>query len=146
MCGDGGRLEEARGCRWAEQDMQDTGGGIHKLAVAADGVERWPCSGGGRGAEAHLGPHTAHCAAPRVRQLPVRVLAHWAPRNEAAGKAAEQGNARPQSYPPWVTDIVTGVERQVRSEMCRAFEEGRMTRAHRSTLLDRVRSQPSTPR
>ncbi|CCD19321.1 reverse transcriptase (RNA-dependent DNA polymerase) [Trypanosoma vivax Y486] len=65
-----------------------------------------------------------------------------APRNEAAGKAAEQGNARPQSYPPWVTDIVTGVERQVRSEMCRAFEEGRMTRAHRSTLLDRVRPQP----
>ncbi|KAH8613198.1 hypothetical protein ERJ75_000812700 [Trypanosoma vivax] len=65
-----------------------------------------------------------------------------APRNEAAGKAAEQGNARPQSYPPWATDIVTGVERQVRSEMCRAFEEGRMTRAHRSTLLDRVRSQP----
>ncbi|KAH8619570.1 hypothetical protein ERJ75_000151000 [Trypanosoma vivax] len=50
-------------------------GGIHRLAVAADGVEHWSCSGGGRDTEAHLGPHTAHCAAPRVRQLPVRLLA-----------------------------------------------------------------------
>ncbi|KAH8608759.1 hypothetical protein ERJ75_001272800 [Trypanosoma vivax] len=33
-----------------------------------------------------------------------------APRDEAADKAAEQGNAKPQSYPGWITDIVTGVE------------------------------------
>ncbi|CCD20778.1 reverse transcriptase (RNA-dependent DNA polymerase), partial [Trypanosoma vivax Y486] len=64
------------------------------------------------------------------------------PRNEAADKAAEQGNAKPQSYPAWITDIVTGVERQVRNEMYRAFEEGRMTRTHRSALLDHVRPAP----
>ncbi|KAH8616770.1 hypothetical protein ERJ75_000446900 [Trypanosoma vivax] len=64
------------------------------------------------------------------------------PRNEAAGKAAEQGNAKPQSYPAWITDIVTGVERQVRNEMYRAFEEGRMPRTHRSALLDHVRPAP----
>ncbi|CCD18540.1 hypothetical protein, conserved (fragment), partial [Trypanosoma vivax Y486] len=28
-----------------------------------------------------------------------------APRNEAADKATEQGNAKPQSYPAWITDI-----------------------------------------
>ncbi|KAH8615991.1 hypothetical protein ERJ75_000525000 [Trypanosoma vivax] len=38
-------------------------------------LEHWSCSGGGRDTEAHLGPHTAHCAASRSRQLPVRVLA-----------------------------------------------------------------------
>ncbi|KAG8341669.1 hypothetical protein TRVL_07502 [Trypanosoma vivax] len=64
------------------------------------------------------------------------------PKNEAAGKAAEQGNAEPQSYPAWATDVVTGVERQVRNEMCRAFEEGRVPRTHRSVLLDRVRPAP----
>ncbi|KAH8610599.1 putative RNase H [Trypanosoma vivax] len=68
------------------------------------------------------------------------------PRNEAADKAAEQGNAKPQSYPAWITDIVTGVQRQVRNEMYRAFEEGRMPRTHRSALLDHVRPAPSTPR
>ncbi|SCU70140.1 RNase H, putative [Trypanosoma equiperdum] len=31
------------------------------------------------------------------------------PRNEAAEKEAEQGSAKPQSYPAWITDIVTGV-------------------------------------
>ncbi|KAH8606834.1 putative RNase H [Trypanosoma vivax] len=61
------------------------------------------------------------------------------PRNEAAHKAAEQGNAKPQSHPAWITDIVSGVERQVRNEMYRAFEEGRMPRTHRSVLLDHVR-------
>ncbi|KAG8340487.1 reverse transcriptase (RNA-dependent DNA polymerase) [Trypanosoma vivax] len=64
------------------------------------------------------------------------------PRNEAADNAAEQGNAKPQSYPAWITDIVTGVERQVRHEMCRAFEEGRVPRTHRSALLDHVRPAP----
>ncbi|KAH8617733.1 hypothetical protein ERJ75_000345100 [Trypanosoma vivax] len=64
------------------------------------------------------------------------------PRNEAAGKADEQVNAKPQSYPSWLTDIVTGVERQVRNEMCRAFEEGRMPRTHRGVLLDHVRPAP----
>ncbi|KAH8609405.1 hypothetical protein ERJ75_001206600 [Trypanosoma vivax] len=65
-----------------------------------------------------------------------------APRNEAADKAAVQGNAKPQSYPAWVTHVVTGVERQVRNEMCRAFEEGRMPRTHRSVLFDHVRPAP----
>ncbi|KAG8340266.1 hypothetical protein TRVL_08906 [Trypanosoma vivax] len=63
------------------------------------------------------------------------------PRNEAADKAAEQGNAKPQSYPAWVTDIVTGVVRQFRGEMYRVFE-GRMPRTHRSVILDRVRPAP----
>ncbi|KAH8605395.1 hypothetical protein ERJ75_001586000 [Trypanosoma vivax] len=61
------------------------------------------------------------------------------PRNEAADKAAEQGNVKPQSRPARATDIVAGVERKVRSEMHRAFEEGRMPRRHRSALLDHVR-------
>ncbi|CCD16585.1 unnamed protein product [Trypanosoma congolense IL3000] len=64
------------------------------------------------------------------------------PRNEAADKAAEQGNAKPQTYPARVTDIVTSVERQVRIEMYRSFEEGRMLRTHRSVLLDHVRPAP----
>ncbi|KAH8606577.1 hypothetical protein ERJ75_001501000 [Trypanosoma vivax] len=64
------------------------------------------------------------------------------PRNEAADKAAEHGNAKPQSYPAWATDIVTGVERQVRNEMYRAHEEARTPRTHRSALLDRVRPAP----
>ncbi|KAG8338843.1 hypothetical protein TRVL_10329 [Trypanosoma vivax] len=64
------------------------------------------------------------------------------PRNGEADTAAEQGNAKPQSYPAGITDIVTGVERQVRNEMYRVFEEGRMPRAHRSVLLDRVRPAP----
>ncbi|CCD21058.1 hypothetical protein ERJ75_001114000 [Trypanosoma vivax] len=68
-------LEEARGCHGAEHVTQDTGARIHRLVAAADGAERWSCSSGGRDAEARLGPHAAHCAAPRVRQLPVRVLA-----------------------------------------------------------------------
>ncbi|KAH8610354.1 hypothetical protein ERJ75_001106900 [Trypanosoma vivax] len=81
----------------------------------------------------------------RVR-VPVNfhiVLSHCGvPRNEAAGKAAEQGNAKPQSYPAWITDIVAVVERRVRNEMYRAFEEGRMPRSHRSALLDRVWPAP----
>ncbi|CCD21213.1 reverse transcriptase (RNA-dependent DNA polymerase), partial [Trypanosoma vivax Y486] len=64
------------------------------------------------------------------------------PRNEASDTAAEQGNEKPQSYPAWITDIVTGEERQVRNEMYRAFEEGRMTRTHRSALLNHVRPAP----
>ncbi|CCD13168.1 unnamed protein product, partial [Trypanosoma congolense IL3000] len=64
------------------------------------------------------------------------------PRNEAADKAAERGNAKPQMYPAWITDIVTGVERQVRNEMYKDFEEGRMLRTHRSVLLDHVRPAP----
>ncbi|KAH8620181.1 hypothetical protein ERJ75_000089400 [Trypanosoma vivax] len=64
------------------------------------------------------------------------------PRNEAADKAAEQGNAKPQSYPAWVADVATFVERQVRNKMHRAFEEGRMPRTHRSALLDHVRPAP----
>ncbi|KAG8343212.1 hypothetical protein TRVL_05958 [Trypanosoma vivax] len=64
------------------------------------------------------------------------------PRNEVADKAAEQGNAKPQSHPAWITDIVTGVERQVRKEMYTAFEEDRMPRTHRSALLDHVRPAP----
>ncbi|KAG8339697.1 hypothetical protein TRVL_09476 [Trypanosoma vivax] len=43
------------------------------------------------------------------------------PRNETADKAAEKGNAKPQSYPACITDIATGVERQVRNEMHRVF-------------------------
>ncbi|KAH8616110.1 hypothetical protein ERJ75_000514000 [Trypanosoma vivax] len=64
------------------------------------------------------------------------------PHNEAANRAAEQRNANPRSYPAWITDIVAGVERQVRSEMCRAFEEGQMPRTHRNALLDRVQPAP----
>ncbi|KAH8612741.1 hypothetical protein ERJ75_000854800 [Trypanosoma vivax] len=64
------------------------------------------------------------------------------PRNEAADKAAEQGNAKPQSYPAWTTDIATGVERHVRNEMYRTFEEGQMPRTRRSVLLDHVRPAP----
>ncbi|KAH8619890.1 hypothetical protein ERJ75_000127200 [Trypanosoma vivax] len=64
------------------------------------------------------------------------------PRNEAADKAAEQGNSKPQSYPAWATDVVTGVVRQVRNGMCRAFGEGRMPRTHPSALIDRVRPAP----
>ncbi|CCD18584.1 putative Reverse transcriptase (RNA dependent DNA polymerase) RNase H [Trypanosoma vivax] len=64
------------------------------------------------------------------------------PRNEAADEGAEQGNAGPQSYMGWITDVVTGVESQVRNEMYRAFEDGRMPRTHRSALLDRVRPAP----
>ncbi|KAH8619132.1 hypothetical protein ERJ75_000214900 [Trypanosoma vivax] len=64
------------------------------------------------------------------------------PRNEAAGKAAEQGNVKPQSCPAWIADIVTGVERKVRNGMCRAFGEGRMPRTHRRLLLGRVRPAP----
>ncbi|KAH8618270.1 hypothetical protein ERJ75_000293900 [Trypanosoma vivax] len=64
------------------------------------------------------------------------------PRNEAEDKAAEQGNAKPQGDPAWITDIVTGVERKVRNEMYRAFGEGRMPRTHRSALLDHVRPAP----
>ncbi|KAH8616267.1 hypothetical protein ERJ75_000491500 [Trypanosoma vivax] len=64
------------------------------------------------------------------------------PRNQTADKAAEQGNAKPRSYPAWITDIVTGVERQVRNEMYRAFGKGRMPRTHRSALLDHVRPAP----
>ncbi|KAH8612727.1 hypothetical protein ERJ75_000856000 [Trypanosoma vivax] len=52
------------------------------------------------------------------------------PRNETEDKAAEQGNAKSQSYPAWICDVVTGVERHVRNEMYRAFEEGRMPRTH----------------
>ncbi|KAH8609517.1 hypothetical protein ERJ75_001200700 [Trypanosoma vivax] len=71
------------------------------------------------------------------------VFSHFGvPRNEAADKAAEQGNAKPQSYPARITDIATGVGRKVRNEMYRAFEEGRMTRTHRSALLDHVRPAP----
>ncbi|KAH8605691.1 hypothetical protein ERJ75_001582700 [Trypanosoma vivax] len=65
-----------------------------------------------------------------------------APRNEAADKAAEQSNVKPQWHPAWATDIVAGVERQVRNEMYRVFEEGRMPRTHRSVLLDHVRLAP----
>ncbi|KAH8604295.1 hypothetical protein ERJ75_001746600 [Trypanosoma vivax] len=64
------------------------------------------------------------------------------PRNEAADKAAEQGNAKPQSYPAWIADIVTGVERRVRNKMYRAFGEGRVPRTHRSALFDHVRAAP----
>ncbi|KAH8616686.1 hypothetical protein ERJ75_000455200 [Trypanosoma vivax] len=62
-----------------------------------------------------------------------------APRNEAADKAAEQGNAKPQSSPACVTDIVTGMERQVRDEAYRVFEEGQMPRTHQSVPLDHDR-------
>ncbi|KAH8609833.1 hypothetical protein ERJ75_001165000 [Trypanosoma vivax] len=64
------------------------------------------------------------------------------PHNAAADKAAEQGTVKPQSFPAWVTDIVTGVERQVRNEMYRAFGEERMPRTHRNVLLDHVRPAP----
>ncbi|KAH8619448.1 hypothetical protein ERJ75_000158800 [Trypanosoma vivax] len=64
------------------------------------------------------------------------------PRNEAADKADEQENVRPQSHPAWVADVVAGVERQLQNEMYRTFEEGRMPRTHRSALLDHVRPAP----
>ncbi|KAG8340463.1 hypothetical protein TRVL_08707 [Trypanosoma vivax] len=64
------------------------------------------------------------------------------PRNEAADKVAVEGNAKPQSYPALITDIATGVERQLRNETRKAFEEGRMPRTHRSVPLDHVRPAP----
>ncbi|CCD19175.1 hypothetical protein, conserved in T.vivax [Trypanosoma vivax Y486] len=64
------------------------------------------------------------------------------PRKQAADKATEQGNAKPQSYPAWITDIVTGVEGKARNEMHRAFGEGKMTRTHCRVLLDRVQLAP----
>ncbi|KAH8619411.1 hypothetical protein ERJ75_000168900 [Trypanosoma vivax] len=64
------------------------------------------------------------------------------PRNEAGDKAAERGNAGTQSYPAWVADVATGVERQMRNEVHRPFEEGRMPRTHRSALLGHVRPAP----
>ncbi|KAG8344806.1 reverse transcriptase (RNA-dependent DNA polymerase) [Trypanosoma vivax] len=71
------------------------------------------------------------------------VFAHCGvPRNEAAYKAAERGNTKPQSYPAWICDMVTGVDRHVRNEMYRAFEEDRMPRTHRSVLLDHVQPAP----
>ncbi|KAH8610613.1 hypothetical protein ERJ75_001084300 [Trypanosoma vivax] len=89
-----------------------TRGGIHRLAVAADGVEHWSCS-------------VEDAILRRIWDLILRIVrlrvsvnfqfvfSHCGvPRNEAADKAAEQGNAKPQSYPAWITDIVTGVERQ----------------------------------
>ncbi|KAH8619573.1 hypothetical protein ERJ75_000151500 [Trypanosoma vivax] len=94
-----------------------------------------------------LGPHTAHCAAPRVRQLPVRLLAlRCGHETRRQTRQLSRETRSPQSYPAWITDIVTGVERQVRNEMYRAFEEGRMPRTHRSALLDHVRPAQSTPR
>ncbi|KAH8616385.1 hypothetical protein ERJ75_000482800 [Trypanosoma vivax] len=84
-----------------------------------------------------------HNVRPRVSINFQFVFSHfWAPRNDAADKAAEQGNVKPQSHPVWITDIVTGVERHVWNEMCRTFEEGRMPRTRRSVLLDRVRPAP----
>ncbi|KAG8345929.1 reverse transcriptase (RNA-dependent DNA polymerase) [Trypanosoma vivax] len=84
-----------------------------------------------------------HIVRLRVSVIFQFVFSHrGAPRDEVADNAAEQGNAKPQSYPAWITDIVTGVERQVRNEMYRAFEEGRMPCTHRSALLDRVRPTP----
>ncbi|KAH8612715.1 hypothetical protein ERJ75_000865800 [Trypanosoma vivax] len=65
------------------------------------------------------------------------------PRNEAADKAAEQCNEKPQSYPAWITDIVTDIERQARNEMRRGFEERRMPPTHRSVPLERVRPPPT---
>ncbi|CCD19837.1 hypothetical protein, conserved, partial [Trypanosoma vivax Y486] len=84
-----------------------------------------------------------HILRPRVSANFQFVFSHCGvPRNEAADKAAEQGNAMTQSYPAWVADIVTGVEREVRNEMHRPFEEGRMPRTHRSALLGHVRPAP----
>ncbi|CCD19305.1 hypothetical protein ERJ75_000432400 [Trypanosoma vivax] len=57
------RLADAIGL----SNTQDAGGGIRRLVVAADGVERWDCRSGGRDSEAHMGSDPAHCAAPRVR-------------------------------------------------------------------------------
>ncbi|SCU69528.1 uncharacterized protein TEOVI_000109400 [Trypanosoma equiperdum] len=64
------------------------------------------------------------------------------PRNEAANKAAEHGNAKPQPYPACITDIVTGAERQVQNAVYNVFEEGRMPRTHLSVILDHVRPAP----
>ncbi|CCD20332.1 retrotransposon hot spot protein (RHS), putative [Trypanosoma vivax Y486] len=84
-----------------------------------------------------------HIVRPRVSVNFQFVFSHFgAPRNDAADKAAEQGNVKPHSYPVWITDIVTGVERHVWNEMCRTIEEGRMPRTRRSVLLDRVRPAP----
>ncbi|KAG8340596.1 hypothetical protein TRVL_08574 [Trypanosoma vivax] len=84
-----------------------------------------------------------HIVRPRVSVNFQFVFSHCGvPRNEAADKEAEQGDAKPQSYPACATDIITGVERKVRNEMYRTFEEGRMTRTHRNALLDHVRLPP----
>ncbi|KAG8340710.1 hypothetical protein TRVL_08462 [Trypanosoma vivax] len=61
--------------RLADKDVDAESGGIHRPVVAADGAEHWPCSGGAHATEAHLRAHSVQCAAPRARQLPVRVLA-----------------------------------------------------------------------
>ncbi|KAG8340199.1 hypothetical protein TRVL_08975 [Trypanosoma vivax] len=62
-----------------------------------------------------------------------------APRNEAADKAAEQSNVKPQWHPAWATDIVAGVKGKVRNEMYRVFEEGRSA-THASQCATRSRS------
>ncbi|RHW73178.1 hypothetical protein DPX39_040087600 [Trypanosoma brucei equiperdum] len=65
------------------------------------------------------------------------------PRNKAANKATEQGNEKPQSYPAGTTDILTGVESQIRNVMYKAFKEGWMPHTHRRALLDHVRTPPT---
>ncbi|KAG8340191.1 hypothetical protein TRVL_08979 [Trypanosoma vivax] len=64
------------------------------------------------------------------------------PRNEAADKAVVQENEITELHGAWAPGIVAGGEGQVRNEMRRAFEAGRMSRAHRSVLLDCVRPGP----
>ncbi|KAH8603205.1 hypothetical protein ERJ75_001846000 [Trypanosoma vivax] len=90
---------------------------------------------------------TLHIVRVRVSVNFQFVFSHCVePRNEAADKAVEQGNVKSQSHLAWITDIVTGVARQVRKAMYRAFEEARMPLTHRSAPLDHDRPAPKRTR
>ncbi|CCD17248.1 hypothetical protein, unlikely [Trypanosoma congolense IL3000] len=47
-----------------------------------------------------------------------------------------------QSYPAWITYIFTCIERQIRKEKMKSFEESQMPNTCQSTLLNHVRPAP----
>ncbi|CCD17282.1 hypothetical protein, unlikely [Trypanosoma congolense IL3000] len=73
-----------------------------------------------------------------------------APRNKTASGAAGDENARPQNYPPWITDIVVVIQRQCRSETLEEIEESHRPRVypsvHSPTMLDHLGKKPSLHR
>ncbi|KAG8346711.1 hypothetical protein TRVL_02451 [Trypanosoma vivax] len=129
MCGDGSRLEEACG---DVIELSKT----HRTRVVAFAGSLSLLMALGTGPAVVWGAmlrriwdlilHIVRLRASVIFQF---VFSHCGvPCNGEADTAAEQGNAKPQSYPACIADIVTGVERQVRNEMCRAFEEASASR------------------